>query len=40
MALQIVHGGKLTCILEFYEKVLKHLQSLEIMEKRNTIKNM
>ena len=36
MSLPIVHGGNLTRILEFYEKLLTRLQSLEIMEKLNT----
>ena len=36
--LPILHGGNSTCVLEFYEKLLTHVQSLKIMEKLNAIK--
>ena len=38
MTLPIVHAGIPACILEFYEKLLAHVQPLKILEKLNAMK--
>ena len=38
MTITIVYGGNPTCVLELYQKLLKHVQWLETMKKLNTIK--
>ena len=38
MTLKIAHSGNPTCVLEFYEKLLIQVKSLETIGKLNTIK--